>query len=134
MDSPQSSDAAATAANKPRHTEAQKKQNHIISERKRRKAIRKSFDRLSQSVPGMRGQGSREAMLLSATVEHMKLQIKRRETLRKLAAEKGMGNAEFEKVYEDEAKSLSEAGIAGSPSAGGGGAGAGGKQGGGDNK
>lgn len=47
-------------------------------------------------------------MLLSATVEHMKLQIKRREKLRKLAAEKGMGNAEFEKVYENEAKSLNE--------------------------
>ncbi|KAI7540900.1 hypothetical protein KC316_g15473, partial [Hortaea werneckii] len=138
MDPPQSSAAAASAANKPRLTEAQKKQNHIISEQKRREAIRKGFDRLSQIVPGMGGQGRSEAMVLSATVEYMKVQIKRKEELRKLAAEKGMGNAEFEKVYEDVAKSLNEAGIAGSSGVGagaatGGGA-AGGEDGGGDKK
>jgi len=109
MDPPQSAAAAASAANKPRLTEAQKKQNHIISEQKRREAIRKGFDRLSQIVPGMGGQGRSEAMVLSATVEYMKVQIKRKEELRKLAAEKGMANAEFEKVYEDVARSLHEA-------------------------
>jgi len=118
MDPPQSAAAAASAANKPRLTEAQKKQNHIISEQKRREAIRKGFDRLSQIVPGMGGQGRSEAMVLSATVEYMKVQIKRKEELRKLAAEKGMANAEFEKVYEDVARSLHEAGIAGSSGAG----------------
>ncbi|KAI6889390.1 hypothetical protein KC318_g14552, partial [Hortaea werneckii] len=105
----------------------------IISEQKRREAIRKGFDRLSQIVPGMGGQGRSEAMVLSATVEYMKVQIKRKEELRKLAAEKGMGNAEFEKVYEDVTKSLNEAGNAGSSGAGGGGA-AGGEDGGGDKK
>ena len=68
-------------------------------------------------------------MLLSATVEHMKLQIKRREKLRKLAAEKGMGNAEFEKVYEDLAKSFDEARMADPSSAG-----TGEREGGGDKK
>lgn len=77
----------------------------------------------------MRGQGCSEAMLLSATVQYMKVQVKRSEELRKLTFEKGMGNAEFERVYEDVAKSLNEAGIAGSS-----GAGAGGKDGGGDKK
>ncbi|KAI7338549.1 hypothetical protein KC315_g1707 [Hortaea werneckii] len=125
MDPPQSA-AAAASANKPRLTEAQKKQNHIISEQKRREAIRKGFDRLSQLVPGMGGQGRSEAMVLSATVEFMKVQIKRKEELRKLAAEKGMSNAEFEKVYEDAAKSLNEAGIAGPSGAGGAGTGGGG--------
>ncbi|KAI6811306.1 hypothetical protein KC342_g17706 [Hortaea werneckii] len=117
MDPPKSA-AAASATNKPRLSEAQKKQNHIISEQRRREAIRESYDRLSQIVPGIEGQGRSEAMVLSATVEYMKLQIKRKEELRKLAAEKRMGNTEFEKVYEDLAKSFDEAGMTDSSSGG----------------
>ena len=40
------------AVDKTRLTEAEKKQNHIISEQKRRQAIRQDFDRLSTITPG----------------------------------------------------------------------------------
>jgi heteromeric Ino2p/Ino4p transcription factor len=38
---------------RPRLTDAEKKQNHILSEQKRRQAIRQGFDRLAAMTPGM---------------------------------------------------------------------------------
>jgi hypothetical protein len=64
---------------KPRLTEQEKKNNHIASEQKRRAAIREGFDRLTELVPGLEGQGRSEGVVLRKTVEfiHQKLQERR---------------------------------------------------------
>ncbi|KAJ5131360.1 uncharacterized protein N7515_007399 [Penicillium bovifimosum] len=61
---------------KPRLTEQEKKSNHIASEQKRRAAIREGFDRLTELVPGLEGQGRSESIVLQKTVDfiHVKLQ------------------------------------------------------------
>ncbi|KAF4254267.1 hypothetical protein KXW98_000381 [Aspergillus fumigatus] len=66
----------ATDRDKPRLTEQEKKNNHIASEQKRRAAIREGFDRLTELVPGLEGQGRSESVVLRKTVDfiHMKLQ------------------------------------------------------------
>ncbi|WYZ44249.1 hypothetical protein EsH8_VII_000685 [Colletotrichum jinshuiense] len=66
---------------KPRLTEAEKKQNHIASEQKRRQAIREGFDRLTELVPGLEGQGRSEGLVLKKTVEFMREQLKDRQEL-----------------------------------------------------
>ncbi|KAF7171872.1 hypothetical protein CNMCM5623_004177 [Aspergillus felis] len=72
------STSTGTAADrdKPRLTEQEKKSNHIASEQKRRAAIREGFDRLTELVPGLEGQGRSESIVLRKTVDfiHMKLQ------------------------------------------------------------
>jgi len=77
------SQSPPTNANeRPRLTEAQKKENHIRSEQKRREAIREGFDRLASTVPGMEGQGRSEAVVLEATIKYMReLIIKRQEII-----------------------------------------------------
>jgi len=65
-----------------RLSDQQKKKNHILSEAKRREAIRAEFDRLATLVPGMEGQGRSEAVVLQATVEFMREQVGRKEELR----------------------------------------------------
>ncbi|KAJ2971124.1 hypothetical protein NQ176_g7847 [Zarea fungicola] len=75
---------AANAANgdeKPRLTEEEKKQNHIASEQKRRQAIREGFDRLTELVPGLEGQGRSEGLVLKKTVEFMRQQLDEREAM-----------------------------------------------------
>ncbi|EMC98717.1 hypothetical protein BAUCODRAFT_41458, partial [Baudoinia panamericana UAMH 10762] len=67
--------------NKPRLSDAQKKFNHIESEKKRRLAIREGYDRLASNVPGMEGQGRSEAMVLQAAVVHLKEQLAKKEEL-----------------------------------------------------
>lgn len=64
---------------KPRLTEQEKKNNHIASEQKRRAAIREGFDRLTELVPGLEGQGRSESVVLKKTVDflHLKLQERR---------------------------------------------------------
>jgi heteromeric Ino2p/Ino4p transcription factor len=69
------SQSPTNAADRPRLTEAQKKENHIRSEQKRREAIREGFDRLASIVPGMEGQGRSEAVVLDATVKYLREQI-----------------------------------------------------------
>ncbi|GAQ10405.1 protein max [Aspergillus lentulus] len=66
----------ASDRDKPRLTEQEKKNNHIASEQKRRAAIREGFDRLTELVPGLEGQGRSESIVLRKTVDfiHMKLQ------------------------------------------------------------
>lgn len=66
------------ANDRPRLTEAQKKENHIKSEQKRREAIREGFDKLASIVPGMEGQGRSEAVVLEHTLRYMREQIAER--------------------------------------------------------
>ncbi|KEZ42319.1 hypothetical protein SAPIO_CDS5481 [Scedosporium apiospermum] len=60
---------------KPRLTESEKKMNHIASEQKRRQAIREGFDRLTELVPGLEGQGRSEGLVLKRTVQFMRDQL-----------------------------------------------------------
>ncbi|KAK0337787.1 Transcription factor [Friedmanniomyces endolithicus] len=82
-----------------RLSDQQKKKNHILSEAKRREAIRAEFDRLATLVPGMEGQGRSEAVVLQATVEFMREQVGRKEELRNEARRAGMSEEEFESCY-----------------------------------
>ncbi|KAL4873885.1 hypothetical protein BDV12DRAFT_182193 [Aspergillus spectabilis] len=66
---------------KPRLTEQEKKNNHIASEQKRRAAIREGFDRLTELVPGLEGQGRSESIVLKKTVDFIQLQIQERKDL-----------------------------------------------------
>ncbi|KAF4980156.1 hypothetical protein FZEAL_3775 [Fusarium zealandicum] len=66
---------------KPRLTEEEKKQNHIASEQKRRQAIREGFDRLTELVPGLEGQGRSEGLVLKRTVDYMREQLSERQAL-----------------------------------------------------
>ncbi|KAL2211700.1 hypothetical protein CC79DRAFT_1364000 [Sarocladium strictum] len=85
MSSPQNNDTGSGSPagqdEKPRLTEEEKKQNHIASEQKRRQAIREGFDRLTELVPGLEGQGRSEGLVLKRTVEFMREQIADREVL-----------------------------------------------------
>ncbi|KAK6496787.1 hypothetical protein TWF481_001774 [Arthrobotrys musiformis] len=66
---------------RPRLTEEEKKNNHIASEQKRRMAIRDGFDRLTELVPGIEGQGRSESIVLRKTVDHMRKAIEDRRNL-----------------------------------------------------
>ena len=88
---------------RPRLTDAEKKQNHILSEQKRRQAIRMGFDRLAAMTPGMNGLGRSEASVLNAAVTEIKKQTEIKEKLkRKLLKENPDVTEEwFEKFYVD---------------------------------
>jgi heteromeric Ino2p/Ino4p transcription factor len=64
--------AGITTADKPRLSEQEKKNNHIESEQKRRRAIREGFDELAEMIPGCKGQGRSEAVVLEAATAHVK--------------------------------------------------------------
>ncbi|KAL6860072.1 Transcription factor [Amphichorda felina] len=82
MSSPPPADSGVPGADeKPRLTEEEKKQNHIASEQKRRQAIREGFDRLTELVPGLEGQGRSEGLVLKRTVEFMREKIEERRDL-----------------------------------------------------
>jgi len=66
---------------KPRLSEHEKKANHIASEQKRRQAIREGFDRLTELVPGLEGQGRSESVVLKKTVDYMRAQLAERRKL-----------------------------------------------------
>ncbi|KZF22084.1 hypothetical protein L228DRAFT_268578 [Xylona heveae TC161] len=77
-----SANAGMTPANdKPRLTEQEKKNNHIASEQKRRQAIREGFDRLTELVPGLEGQGRSESVVLKRTIDFMREQLEERRRL-----------------------------------------------------
>lgn len=79
-----SSDLASPAnpdKDKPRLTEQEKKNNHIASEQKRRAAIREGFDRLTELVPGLEGQGRSESVVLKRTVDFLREKIDERKDL-----------------------------------------------------
>ncbi|PSN66891.1 hypothetical protein BS50DRAFT_377348 [Corynespora cassiicola Philippines] len=83
-------------AERPRLTEAQKKENHIRSEQKRREAIREGFDRLANIVPGMYGQGRSEAVVLEATIKYMRNKILERQQIIAEAQAKGINTTGWE--------------------------------------
>ncbi len=57
-------------------------------EQKRREAIRAGFDRLCELVPGLKGQGRSEGLVLKTTVDYIKEQLKvRRELVHNLEGE-----------------------------------------------
>lgn len=87
---------------RPRLTDAEKKQNHIISEQKRRQAIRQGFDRLAAMTPGMAGMGRSEAAVLNAAVGEIKTQTDLKARLkRKIMSENPSVTSEwFEAFYE----------------------------------
>ncbi|KAE8387326.1 Maf-like protein-domain-containing protein [Aspergillus alliaceus] len=66
---------------KPRLTEQEKKNNHIASEQKRRAAIREGFDRLTELVPGLEGQGRSESIVLKKTVDFIHVKLQERQEL-----------------------------------------------------
>ncbi|KAH8813308.1 hypothetical protein F5884DRAFT_788129 [Xylogone sp. PMI_703] len=81
---PSANDDSGHSANpdeKPRLSELEKKANHIASEQKRRQAIREGFDRLTELVPGLEGQGRSESIVLKKTVDFMRLQLEERRRL-----------------------------------------------------
>jgi heteromeric Ino2p/Ino4p transcription factor len=55
-----------------------------VLEQKRRQAIREGFDRLTELVPGLEGQGRSESVVLKKTVDYMREQLTER---RKLVAQ-----------------------------------------------
>ncbi|KAJ5491359.1 hypothetical protein N7539_002926 [Penicillium diatomitis] len=73
--------ASAAEKDKPRLTDQEKKNNHIASEQKRRAAIREGFDRLTELVPGLEGQGRSESIVLQKTVEFIHMKLREREDL-----------------------------------------------------
>lgn len=79
--SPRTSVTPVPEKDKPRLTEQEKKSNHIASEQKRRAAIREGFDRLTELVPGLAGQGRSEGMVLRKTVDYIQQQMQERREL-----------------------------------------------------
>lgn len=76
-----SKSAAGQEKEKPRLTDQEKKNNHIASEQKRRAAIREGFDRLTELVPGLEGQGRSESIVLQKTVDFIHLKLQERQNL-----------------------------------------------------
>lgn len=90
------SQSPTNATDRPRLTEAQKKENHIRSEQKRREAIREGFDRLASIVPGMEGQGRSEAVVLEATIKFMREKIVERQKIVADAQAQGIDTSAWE--------------------------------------
>jgi heteromeric Ino2p/Ino4p transcription factor len=90
--SPSSAKDGSSGGNaaKVRLTDQEKKNNHIASEQKRRQAIREGFDKLADLVPGMKGQGRSENLVLQNTIEYLKQEIGDYQQLMKLASERGL--------------------------------------------
>jgi hypothetical protein len=76
-----SKSASGQEKEKPRLTDQEKKSNHIASEQKRRAAIREGFDRLTELVPGLEGQGRSESIVLQKTVDFIHLKLQERQSL-----------------------------------------------------
>ncbi|PTB37518.1 hypothetical protein M441DRAFT_29883 [Trichoderma asperellum CBS 433.97] len=51
------------------------------AKQKRRQAIREGFDRLTELVPGLQGQGRSEGLVLKRTVDYMREQLVQRQAL-----------------------------------------------------
>lgn len=54
---------------------------HSPVEQKRRQAIREGFDKLTELVPGLEGQGRSEGLVLQRTVKYMHQQLAERRAL-----------------------------------------------------
>lgn len=71
---------------------------YAAPEQKRRQAIREGFDRLTELVPGLEGQGRSESIVLKKTVDYMRAQMEERKKL--ISQLEGMGGnveAEFKR-------------------------------------
>lgn len=101
--SPSGGNGSASNNDRPRLTDAEKKQNHILSEQKRRQAIRMGFDRLAAMTPGMNGLGRSEATVLSHAVDEIKKQtaIKERIKRKLLKEHPDVDEAWFENFYKE---------------------------------
>ncbi len=64
-----------------RHKEEHFANTSDTLEQKRRQAIREGFDRLTELVPGLEGQGRSEGLVLKRTVEYMREQISERQEM-----------------------------------------------------
>ena len=53
----------------------------MLAEQKRRQAIREGFDKLTELVPGLEGQGRSEGLVLKKTVDHMREKIEERRVI-----------------------------------------------------
>lgn len=53
----------------------------VATEQKRRQAIREGFDRLTELVPGLEGQGRSEGLVLKRTVDYMRQQLDERKSM-----------------------------------------------------
>ena len=87
---------------KDRLTDAEKKQNHILSEQKRRQAIRQGFDRLAEMTPGMTGMGRSEANVLAHATAELKHQLAMKEIIKRklMAKNPQVSDQFFESLYE----------------------------------
>ncbi|OTA65256.1 hypothetical protein K449DRAFT_431850 [Hypoxylon sp. EC38] len=65
-------------------TDAQKRENHIKSEQKRRGAIKEGFDDLSEIVPNLKGGGYSKSTMLSIAGEWLEALLKGNEELERL--------------------------------------------------
>lgn len=72
----------ATRAPRENLTEAQKRQNHIRSEQKRRNIIKSGFNELVAIVPALKGGGYSKAAMLNMTAEWLADVIAGNERLR----------------------------------------------------
>jgi heteromeric Ino2p/Ino4p transcription factor len=52
-----------------------------LIEQNRRQAIREGFDRLTELVPGLEGQGRSESVVLKKTVDYIRAQLEERRKL-----------------------------------------------------
>ena len=90
MSTPDLDDTPTESYGKSRLTEAERRYNHIQSERKRRDALRYAFDRLAELTPGMSGQGRSESVVLQKVVEYAREQMQERERLMRALEAKGI--------------------------------------------
>ncbi|ORY86792.1 hypothetical protein BCR37DRAFT_376028 [Protomyces lactucae-debilis] len=70
------------SASKKTLTAAQKRQNHITSEQKRRNLIKEGFETLSQQLPTLKGHGESKHYILTEAIAHIKRLQARRDQLR----------------------------------------------------
>ena len=86
------------AGDRNRLSDAQKKKNHIESEKKRREAIRAGFEQLSKIVPGCEGRAHSESVVLQRTVTYLNEQLAKKAELKKKALSQGWTEAAFEQM------------------------------------
>lgn len=79
--------------------------NHIASEQKRRQAIRDGFDRLTELVPGLEGQGRSEGLVLQRTIQFMRDQLAENQRMVEEIERRGGEVPERLKLYKTQVKS-----------------------------
>lgn len=68
-----------------------RKESHVASEKKRREAIRKGFDKLTLILPTLDARHSRsEAVVIEKTVEYLQLLEQENSALKQLASKNGV--------------------------------------------